>query len=79
MSLVGPRPLRIEDFDGLKHVVGLYMSVRPGLTGLWFVSDERSLGDVALNRLDRVYIKTGTFLMDITILLRTPFVFLRLA
>ena len=79
MSLVGPQPLRIDEFDGLKYSVSLYMSVRPGLTGLWLVSEERGLGAAALTRLDRIYIKTGTFFMDVSILLRTPFVFLRLA
>jgi len=79
MSLVGPKPLQIGEFDGLKNSVSLYMTVRPGLTGLWFVSDERSMGAVARTRLDRIYIKTGSLLMDLGILLRTPFVFLRLA
>ena len=78
MSLVGPRPLQISDFGQIKNSVSLYMSVRPGMTGLWYVSDERSLGDVAQTRLDRIYMKTGSFLMDLAILVRTPFVALRL-
>ena len=79
MSLVGPKPLQISEFGRLKNTVSLYMTVRPGLTGLWYVSDERTLGAVAQTRLDRIYIKTGTFLMDLMILFRTPFVLLRLA
>jgi len=79
MSFVGPKPLQINDFDRLKNTVSLYMTAKPGLTGLWLVSEERSMGAIAQTRLDRIYIKTGSFLMDLSILLRTPFVLLRLS
>lgn len=79
MSLVGPRPLQIQEFGKYNRIAGLYMKVRPGLTGLWFVSQERTMGEMAQSRLDRTYIKGGTILMDLAIILRTPFVYLNLS
>lgn len=77
MSFVGPRPLQIQDFDRFTSLAGLYMKTRPGISGPWLVSSERKMGRIAQARLDRTYIKNGSFLTDLRILLRTPFVFLR--
>ena len=79
LSLVGPKPLKLEDFGKFRRNAGLYMKARPGLTGLWRVGEERNLGGIAQARLDSVYIKTGTFLTDINVLLRSPMILLRIA
>lgn len=73
MSLVGPRP-------PLEYEVELYrpeqmerLAVRPGLTGLWQVSGRNQLAYSDMCDLDRVYIRTWSFLGDVIIVLRTPF------
>ena len=72
MSLVGPRPFPgyhlahfTEDFQELRG------SVRPGITGLWQVS-ERSNGDLVVQeKLDSYYIRNWSVWLDIYLLLRT--------
>jgi lipopolysaccharide/colanic/teichoic acid biosynthesis glycosyltransferase len=71
MSLVGPRPLSLEEFDGLDDYQRARYAVLPGITGLWQVArrKESSLGDMC--NLDVVYSRKWTPLLDLTILLRT--------
>ena len=71
MSLVGPRPLPIEqiekeDLRQLKRLV-----VRPGITGLWQI---RGRSDISFNRLvkwDIWYINNWSFWLDLNILFQT--------
>lgn len=77
MSLVGPRP-------ELPHVVARYERwqherhlVRPGLTGMWQVSDEANgLAHEGVH-LDIAYLRRLSFLTDCAVLLRTVPVALR--
>ena len=78
MSLVGPRPLSLEDFSSFERIIGLYMKARPGMTGPWRVAQDRTLGAIAQARLDRAYIKSGNLTTDIGILIRTPLALMRL-
>jgi lipopolysaccharide/colanic/teichoic acid biosynthesis glycosyltransferase len=80
MSLVGPRPLPIQEterFDDLAQ--RRRMSVRPGLTCLWQISGRNSITDFKdWVRLDLEYIDTWSIWLDIKILFMTiPVVFLR--
>jgi exopolysaccharide biosynthesis polyprenyl glycosylphosphotransferase len=79
MSLVGPRPLPVDEvarFDDVAHRRRL--SVRPGLTCLWQVSGRNDIKDFAeWVRLDLLYIDTWTLWLDISILWRTIWVVLR--
>ncbi len=79
MSFVGPRPLQLHEFGRFQRMAGLYMKARPGVSGPWRVAQERTLGTIAQARLDRTYVKNATFIRDIGIVLRTPFVLLRLS
>jgi exopolysaccharide biosynthesis polyprenyl glycosylphosphotransferase len=78
MSLVGPRPLPVDEvkrFDDVAHRRRL--SVRPGLTCLWQVSGRNDLTDFAeWVRLDLEYIDNWTLWLDIKILWRTIWVVL---
>jgi exopolysaccharide biosynthesis polyprenyl glycosylphosphotransferase len=79
MSLVGPRPLPVEEvkrFDDVSHRRRL--SVRPGLTCLWQVSGRSDLTDFnEWVRLDLQYIDNWSLWLDLKILWRTiPVVFL---
>ncbi|MGD0412366.1 MAG: sugar transferase [Verrucomicrobiota bacterium] len=73
MSLVGPRPLPVEEvnrFDDLAHRRRL--SVKPGLTCLWQVGGRNEVSDFKeWVRLDLEYIDHWSLWLDIKILWRT--------
>lgn len=78
MSLVGPRPLPLRDYELLDDVQKKRYLVLPGITGLWQVSGRSDLSFDDLVRLDFFYIETWSVWLDITILARTiPVVFSR--
>lgn len=79
MSLVGPRPLPVDEvrrFDDLSHRRRL--SVKPGLTCLWQISGRNNLKDFKeWVRLDLEYIDNWSLWLDLKILVRTiPVVFM---
>ena len=73
MSLVGPRPLPVEEvrrFDDDTHRRRL--SVKPGLTCLWQISGRNDIADFAdWVRLDLTYIDNWSLWLDCKILLAT--------
>jgi exopolysaccharide biosynthesis polyprenyl glycosylphosphotransferase len=73
MSLVGPRPLPVDEvkrFDDVAHRRRL--SVKPGLTCLWQVSGRNQISDFReWVRLDLEYIDNWSLWLDFKILLRT--------
>jgi exopolysaccharide biosynthesis polyprenyl glycosylphosphotransferase len=71
MSLVGPRPLPIRDFELLEPWHRKRYLVLPGLTGLWQIAGRSSLGFDDLVRLDFYYVEHWSIWMDISILLKT--------
>jgi len=71
MSLVGPRPVVSDELEKYGMARAHYISVRPGVTGLWQIG-ERSDSDYA----DRVskdveYIENWSFGTDVRIVLKT--------
>jgi len=77
MSLVGPRPHPIDDFERYDLEDLQRLEVLPGLTGLWQVT-ARSDPSFARNmELDREYIGRWTLGMDLRILCRTVTAVLR--
>ncbi len=77
MSLVGPRPIVEQEVRHYGEAMQDYMSVRPGLTGLWQVSGRSDVGYAQRVDLDRAYVRQRSFLGDLGILLRTVEVVLR--
>jgi exopolysaccharide biosynthesis polyprenyl glycosylphosphotransferase len=78
MSLVGPRPLPMRDFDRLESWHKKRYLVLPGITGLWQVSGRSDLDFDDLVRLDFLYLERWSPFLDLTILLKTvPAVFAR--
>lgn len=73
MSLVGPRPLPLDEvrrFDDVGHRRRL--SVRPGLTCLWQISGRNNVTDFReWVRLDLQYIDNWSFWLDLKIILLT--------
>jgi undecaprenyl-phosphate galactose phosphotransferase len=77
MSLVGPRPVIIQELEQYYGpVASLYLQVRPGLTGLWQISGRNETGYDERVRLDEWYILNWSFWRDIIILIRTVWVVL---
>jgi lipopolysaccharide/colanic/teichoic acid biosynthesis glycosyltransferase len=78
MSLIGPRPLPIEDLDpdGMSKRFAIWAEqrsrVQPGITGLWQVSGRSDAGFERMMELDIRYIKEWSLTLDIVIMLQTP-------
>jgi exopolysaccharide biosynthesis polyprenyl glycosylphosphotransferase len=72
MSLVGPRPLPLRDYDRLESWHRKRYLVLPGITGLWQISGRSTLTFDDLVRLDFYYIENWSIWLDISILVKTP-------
>lgn len=77
MSLVGPRPIVEAEVHHYGAAIFDYMSVRPGLTGLWQVSGRSDVGYTERVRMDQRYVRDCTLRNDLRILWRTVGVVLR--
>jgi exopolysaccharide biosynthesis polyprenyl glycosylphosphotransferase len=71
MSLVGPRPLPIRDYEQLQDWHRKRYLVLPGMTGLWQVSGRSELDFDELVRLDFLYLERWSIFLDLSILLKT--------
>ena len=71
MSLVGPRPLPMRDFERLEEWHKKRYLVLPGITGLWQVSGRSELDFDDLVRLDFLYLEQWSIMLDLSILLKT--------
>ena len=74
MTLVGPRPPVLYEYDCYEDWHKLRLSVKPGLTGLWQVSGKNRLTFKEMIRLDIQYERQMSLITDLKILLMTPFV-----
>jgi lipopolysaccharide/colanic/teichoic acid biosynthesis glycosyltransferase len=77
MSLVGPRPFLPEQTEDYGAAYPLYITIRPGITGLWQVSGRNQLSFSERSRLDECYIRCWSLCLDWEILFRTLWVVLR--
>ncbi len=71
MSIVGPRPAMPEQEQILNADGRRRLEVRPGLTGLAQVSGNIHLSWEQRWRLDRQYVENLSFMLDVTIIVRT--------
>jgi exopolysaccharide biosynthesis polyprenyl glycosylphosphotransferase len=71
MSLVGPRPLPMRDFERLEDWHKKRYLVLPGITGLWQVSGRSELDFDDLVRLDFLYLERWSVFLDLVIMLKT--------
>lgn len=71
MSLVGPRPLPVRDFELLEGWHRKRYLVLPGMTGLWQVSGRSELDFDDLVRLDFIYLERWSLALDLAILVKT--------
>jgi lipopolysaccharide/colanic/teichoic acid biosynthesis glycosyltransferase len=76
MVFVGPRPVTVEELAHYGRVRWHYISVRPGITGLWQVSGRNKTTYERRVELDRMYVESRSLAMDLKILWRTVWVVL---
>ncbi len=71
MSLVGPRPLPLRDYQLLEEWHKARYHVLPGMTGLWQISGRSGLSFDDLVRLDFTYLENWSIWVDVSIILKT--------
>ena len=77
MTLVGPRPLPISDFEKANETKEFWEAMKereklkPGVTGLWQISGRSNLGFKEMLLLDFYYIENHSILFDLEILFAT--------
>jgi lipopolysaccharide/colanic/teichoic acid biosynthesis glycosyltransferase len=81
MSLVGPRPYHADElteqqkiYHGTEKFVRETQTVKPGITGYWQVSGRSNINFDRRIEMDAYYAKRKSILMDVLIILKTPFV-----
>lgn len=79
MSLVGPRPYYPDElveqqrkYPHTKELVKVVLSAKPGITGHWQVSGRSEVNFDKRIKMDADYVKKRSLLMDLTILLKSP-------
>jgi lipopolysaccharide/colanic/teichoic acid biosynthesis glycosyltransferase len=80
MSLVGPRPYHADEIEeqqkrypGTEGCVRETQTVKPGITGFWQVTGRSNVNFDKRIEMDANYAKKKSLLMDILIILKTPF------
>jgi exopolysaccharide biosynthesis polyprenyl glycosylphosphotransferase len=71
MSLVGPRPLILEEDQHVVDWRRQRLNLKPGITGLWQVLGRDDIPFEEMVRLDYVYVTTWSLLNDLKLILRT--------
>ncbi len=71
MSFVGPRPIVEAEIVKYSHHFKDYISVRPGITGLWQVSGRNDTTYEERVILDRTYVAQHSFNLDLKIIFKT--------
>jgi exopolysaccharide biosynthesis polyprenyl glycosylphosphotransferase len=77
MSLVGPRPHLPKEVSKYTRIHKRLLAIKPGITGLSQISGRSDLDFDEEVRLDTYYIENWSFLLDLSILAKTPFVLLK--
>jgi len=78
MSLVGPRPLVVEEDSRIQGWLRRRLDVTPGMTGIWQVLGSARVPLHEMVKLDYLYRANWSLWLDIKILIRTvPFVLAR--
>ncbi|MFK7875492.1 MAG: sugar transferase [Paracoccaceae bacterium] len=71
MSFVGPRPIVTAELAKYGVYAESYISVKPGLTGLWQVSGRNEISYSERVQLDMDYIASQSLTQDLTIIAKT--------
>ncbi|MFH1292445.1 MAG: sugar transferase [bacterium] len=76
MSLVGPRPHQPREVENYEQQHKIVLAIKPGITGLAQISGRSDLNWEEEVKLDTFYIENWSLLLDLIILIKTPFVVL---
>jgi exopolysaccharide biosynthesis polyprenyl glycosylphosphotransferase len=71
MSLVGPRPLILEEHEHIREWAERRLALKPGITGLWQVLGRDEIGFEEMTRLDYLYVTSWSIGRDVSLVLRT--------
>jgi exopolysaccharide biosynthesis polyprenyl glycosylphosphotransferase len=71
MSLIGPRPLILEEDRFIEHWARKRLLLKPGMTGLWQVVGRSAIPFEEMVRLDYLYVTNWSLARDLRILVRT--------
>ena len=71
MSVVGPRPPIVHEFELYDDDARRRLSVKPGITGLYQVTARSQVSFSGMAALDLEYIRRRSVWLDISIMLRT--------
>jgi lipopolysaccharide/colanic/teichoic acid biosynthesis glycosyltransferase len=71
MSVVGPRPLVVEELPRYGSHLDRVLTIRPGITGLWQVSGRNDIPYPQRVRMDLYYANARNFWMDLWIVVKT--------
>ncbi|MCR9125582.1 MAG: sugar transferase [Rhodobacteraceae bacterium] len=71
MSVVGPRPITVDEAYLYSKHLAVYTAVRPGITGMWQISGRSNTSYAERIRMDVAYIGNWSLLLDLKITLRT--------
>ena len=71
MSLVGPRPMLIEEIPKYGEAYNLYRRMRPSMTGLWQVSGRSDVSYEERVAMVAYYVRNWSIWLDLVILART--------
>ena len=71
MSLVGPRPLPIDEAAECNSWQRRRMEVKPGITCFWQIAKSRQISFVDWMRLDLQYARSASFKLDIKLITKT--------
>jgi exopolysaccharide production protein ExoY len=71
MSLIGPRPIVIDEIWRYGRNAHVYFSARPGLTGMWQTSGRNRVSYAARVARDRYYVRKWSLWLDVVLLVKT--------
>ncbi len=77
MSLVGPRPLPVEEAEECTGTADMRHKVQPGITGLWQILGRSDIPYEEMVQLDYIYVTNWTLRWDLKIILRTVLAIVR--
>jgi exopolysaccharide biosynthesis polyprenyl glycosylphosphotransferase len=72
MSLVGPRPLIVDEHAHVNGWKERRLSLKPGITGVWQVLGRDDIPFEDMVRMDYLYVTNWTLRNDLRLILRTP-------
>ncbi|MBP0000375.1 MAG: sugar transferase [Cyanobacteria bacterium SID2] len=71
MSVVGPRPLVVEELPKYGRYMDKVLTIRPGITGLWQVSGRNDIPYEKRVKIDVYYVNAHNIWMDLWIAIET--------